>query len=71
MSSFGVINVLGSMIPGFQKIDNWSTDTGYEHAAQFTAKTTVNNITFAKNVSVNDKAAVAKAASQVGAATMG
>ena len=67
----GIINGLGSMIPGFQKWDTWSTSTGWEPAEQTTAKTTVNNITFAKSVNVGDRAAVQKVATQAGNATMG
>lgn len=66
----GLINpILGFL--GQKKIDTWSTSTNAESAQMTTAKTTVNNITFANAVDLSNRKTATKTALQVSNATMG
>jgi len=61
-----IINSISKIIGIGEVLKNPSSDN-----ERTTSKTTINNITFAKNVNTGDKAQVAKTASQISNSTMG
>lgn len=65
-----VINFFSNLLGAGSILSLWSTSNGTDKA-QERAQTTVNNITFSKNVSTNSKKDASKLAAQTAAATMG
>lgn len=67
----GAYNTVASIVPFLPKAQMWATTTGAETETYTRAQTTVNNITFARSVGVQDKTQIANAVQSGLASTYG